>query len=176
MIARLLLLLLLIPVVEFFAFKRVYLWLKADFGAQMAVELIILTLIVLAVVGVKVIKKQSARFMANMRSGASPSGLALDGVVLIVSGVLLLIPGFITDILAFVILLPVVRPFIARKVQAAVLKRFMKGGAGFQVFQGGFGGFGGFGSDPFGGMQRPQEMDQRTRLDNRVIDVEAKDT
>lgn len=173
MIARFLLLILLIPFVELMAFRRVYVWLKGFYGAQMAVEMIILAVIVLAVVGVKIIKRQGARFMQGMRSGTSPAGQALDGAVLIVSGLLLLIPGFVTDVLAFLILLPGIRPFIARRAQAAFIKRFMKAGGGFQIFQGNFGGFG---AGPFGGMQRPPSMGQHKRLDDGVIDVEARES
>lgn len=171
MIARLLVFLLMLPFLEFLVFKRVYSWLKADFGAQMAVEIIILSLIVLAVIGVRLIKRQSARLMQTLRSGGAPGGQALNGTALIVSGVLLVIPGYLTDLFAVMILFPGVRQWMARRVEGAVLKRFR--GGGFQVFHGSFGGFDG--GSPFG-TTRPTSADRPKEIDDQIIDVEARDT
>ena len=51
-----------------------------------------------------------------MNSGTMPGQEMAEGLLLVIAGVLLVTPGFVTDILGFVLCLPVTRPVIAKKL------------------------------------------------------------
>ena len=86
----------------------------------------------------------------NVQVGESPLAPLASGIVKAFAGILLIIPGFISDILALLILLPFVRNAFARYIaKKGQFKGFAAGGFG----KGGFGGaFGqaGFGAGGFG--------------------------
>jgi UPF0716 protein FxsA len=86
----------------------------------------------------------------NVQVGESPLAPLAGGIVKAFAGILLIIPGFISDILALIILLPFVRNAFARYIaKKGQFKGFAAGGFG----KGGFGGaFGqaGFGAGGFG--------------------------
>lgn len=77
----------------------------------------LLPTIVLAIaagaVGVAMVRRQGfallMRARAQMERGEIPVGEAFDGICLALAGLLLLLPGFFTDILAILLLLPPVR-------------------------------------------------------------------
>ena len=56
------------------------------------------------------------RLMAKIRQGEDPAQEFVDGAGLLVSGVLLVTPGFMTDVLGYVLLIPVVRAAAGRLV------------------------------------------------------------
>jgi UPF0716 protein FxsA len=64
--------------------------------------------------GLAVIQEAKKEFMR----GRIPSEAVLDGICILMGGALLLTPGFLTDIVGFLLLLPVtrafVKPFLAR--------------------------------------------------------------
>jgi len=77
----------------------------------------------------------------NMQHGESPLAPLADGIVKAFAGILLLIPGFVTDVLALLLLLPFVRKAFAR---------YLAKKGQFQAFASGGQGFGGFGTGGFG--------------------------
>src|SRR5262245_13557738 len=80
-------------------------------------------LIVICLVGVWVVKREGLRVVSRFRqvavAGASPSREIADGVCILTAGILLIIPGFISDAVGILLLLPpvraVVRPWLVRK-------------------------------------------------------------
>lgn len=60
------------------------------------------------------------RARANLDRGEMPVDEAFDGLCLLIAGALLLLPGFLTDILAALILLPPVRALLRRWLAARV--------------------------------------------------------
>ena len=56
------------------------------------------------------------RLMAKIRHGEDPTQEFVDGAGLLVSGVLLVTPGFMTDVLGYVLLIPAVRAAAGRLV------------------------------------------------------------
>ncbi|WP_435128073.1 FxsA family membrane protein [Actinacidiphila sp. bgisy144] len=78
--------------------------------------------------------------------GGGRTGLAMLG------GLLLIIPGFVSDAVALVLLFPPTRAFIGRRVDRALLSRAVPMPGGGLGGPGGFGGFGGPGGPGgFGG-------------------------
>lgn len=54
------------------------------------------------------------RAQAQMRAGEIPAAEAVDGAMLLAAGILLLVPGFVTDAIGFLLLIPPVRYFPRR--------------------------------------------------------------
>ena len=105
----LLLLFLLVPVVE------IYLLIKIGgvIGAFPTVVLVILT----AVIGAALARYQGLatlqRLQATMARGETPAIEVFEGVLLLVGALMLLTPGFMTDLLGFACLIPVTRRALA---------------------------------------------------------------
>jgi UPF0716 protein FxsA len=56
------------------------------------------------------------RLMAKIRQGKDPSQEFVDGAGILVSGVLLVTPGFITDAFGYALLIPVIRAAVGRLI------------------------------------------------------------
>ena len=71
-----------------------------------------------AVVGVHLLRMQGfntlKRAQQNMERGAMPAMEMMEGIVLAVGGALLITPGFLTDALGFICLIPVTRKALIR--------------------------------------------------------------
>ena len=87
----------------------------AEIGALPAVALIVLT----AAVGLALIRRQGAdtlwRFQRRMELGELPAQEMLEGMMLAIAGVLLVVPGFATDLLGFALLVPPLRMLMMRR-------------------------------------------------------------
>ena len=107
---------------------EIYLLLKvgSSIGVLPTVVLVVLT----AVIGVWLLRLQGfATFMKAQQSlaqGQVPAMEMLEGLMLFIAGALLLTPGFFTDTIGFLFLIPASRVFIAK----SVLKKGVTGDAG----------------------------------------------
>jgi UPF0716 protein FxsA len=63
--------------------------------------------------------KAVTAFQSKIRSGQPPQAEMLDGVLIAMAGVLVVLPGFVSDLLAIALLFPPTRAVIRR----GVLKR-----------------------------------------------------
>jgi len=88
--------------------------------------------LLLTILGVGLLRTTGVRLAVSvaksMREGKSPGVAALEAALMGLSGVLLVVPGFSSDILALLLLLPGARGFLARRLIAKV--RY-KHGVGF---------------------------------------------
>lgn len=88
--------------------------------------------LLLTILGVGLLRTTGVRLAVSvaksMREGKSPGVAALEAALMGLSGVLLVIPGFSSDILAIALLLPGARGFLARRLIAKVK---YKHGVGF---------------------------------------------
>jgi UPF0716 protein FxsA len=109
--------LIVVPVVELALLIEVGQWL----GAWQTVVLVV----AMAFTGLLIISRQSLTVLRQsleaLSEGRPPVMQVLDGVFLILAGGLLLIPGFITDVLALLLLIPPLRRAAARWAVASVL-------------------------------------------------------
>ncbi len=80
-----------------------------------------------------------------LEQGELPAQQIFEGVMLAVAGVLLLTPGFMTDALGMLVLLPAPRATIAKYLMSKMVVKTMNGGG----FQGGFSNHRSFEQDPF---------------------------
>ncbi|MRX28155.1 FxsA family protein [Kangiella sp. HZ709] len=85
-------------------------------GTGPTIALIILT----GVIGVNMLKGQGisvfARFQEKLATGQAPAEEMVEGVLLVVSGAFLITPGFLTDTLGFLWLIPQSRDWFAKKL------------------------------------------------------------
>ncbi|MEE9310012.1 MAG: FxsA family protein [Cocleimonas sp.] len=104
----------------------------------------IILVILTAVIGAGLLRQQGlstlARLQQNMGQGKIPAQEMIEGVLLAVGGALLMTPGFITDTIGFLCLIPFSRKFIAQNIMKRSADK-MKAGVSAQM--GGFGGFSG---------------------------------
>ena len=102
--------LLFIPVVEIAVFIQV--------GSRIGVSMTLFLVLASAVFGVWLVRTQgfatAARVQTMIAQGESPALGMLEGLALLVAGMLLLIPGFVTDLAAFALLIPPLRRRIIR--------------------------------------------------------------
>ena len=63
-----------------------------------------------------------------MDRGQPPAEQMLHGIMIAISGVLLFIPGFITDLIGFLLLVPPVRNWLGQKLIAAQISNRSAGG------------------------------------------------
>ena len=99
-----------LPLVELYLIIKV----GGAIGALWTVLLVIMT----AVIGVQLLRIQGLstlrRARENLDQGSLPAMEMMEGLLLAVGGVLLITPGFITDTLGFLCLIPVTRRAIIR--------------------------------------------------------------
>lgn len=151
------LLFVILPIVEMTILIKV----GAVIGALNTIGLVLLT----AVIGAGLLRQQGLATLlkANQRlnSGELPAKEVAEGLILAVGGALLLTPGFVTDTVGFLCLLPGTRHWLA----AYALKRMTLtaqsrgGGFEFTTRQSGPFGPGGKGFDPFSGGPRRDRDD-----------------
>jgi UPF0716 protein FxsA len=85
--------------------------------------------------GAKYVRQQGLATMqsvqAKMAQGEMPSSEIVTALMLLVAGVLLVTPGFVTDIFGLSLLIPSVRQAIAAMVQKRIVVNQMGAGAAF---------------------------------------------
>ena len=113
------LLFVILPILEIAVIIRV--------GGAIGVLPTIAIMIGMAIAGTWLIRSQSrialTRAAEQLRGGKPPVDEVIDGFGILVAGLLLLTPGFITDVLGLALLVPPVRRRIARGLFSAFAKR-----------------------------------------------------
>ncbi|BFR49059.1 FxsA family protein [Nitratidesulfovibrio sp. HK-II] len=147
---RLGLVLLLVPFLEFYVLVEV----GARIGAFNAVLLVIL----FAMAGVWLARTQGmgtlARIQQSMAQGVLPADEMLDGLFLLLAGILMVFPGFVSDVFGVLLLLPPVRRLAAhllRRHMNASMQADRAGGQSVHVRTWYFGPGGARRSETFGG-------------------------
>lgn len=114
-----------IPLIEIALFIQI----GGAIGLWPTLAIVVLT----AIIGTWAVRSQGlgalARLQAALERGGDPATPLIEGVLILIAGVLLLTPGFFTDALGFALLLPPVR----RALIAAGAARAMRSGS-FTVF------------------------------------------
>jgi len=120
-----------VPIVEIYLLIEV----GRFIGALWTVFLVVLT----AVIGIKLLKFQGTsilmRAQDKMQTGQAPAQEMLEGIGLVLAGAFLLTPGFFTDSVGFLLLIPQTRAWL----MAMVINKLMTAGRFSQ--QGGSSGF-----------------------------------
>ncbi|MCE0555619.1 MULTISPECIES: FxsA family protein [unclassified Motilimonas] len=157
MFARLFLLFTATSLLEIFILVKV----GGFLGAWPTVGLVVVT----AFVGSALVRSQGIQTMfkvqARVNQGEMPGQQLIEGMMLVIAGVLLVTPGFVTDFCGLMLLQPGIRAKLAK----AAMNKFQ-----LQMVAGSHGGFhGGFtGGQPF--TPPPQGPNQQGSADNKVND------
>ena len=154
--------LILVPIVELYVMVQV----AGVIGALPTVLLVVAMSLagawLMKVEGLGVLRKMQRQ----LNAGEMPTTEAVNGVVIVVGGLLMLVPGFVTGIIGLLLLLPPVRALLRPLVVARVQRRIDRGSARFMVFSAGSPGssdLGGRGPTTFGG----RVYDADSHLDDR---------
>lgn len=95
----------LIPIIEIAVFIQA--------GSYLGMGLTLLLILLTAVVGLALIRQQGLatifRAQEKMQSGEVPAVEMMEGIMLAAAGLLLLTPGFFTDTIGFLLLVPIIR-------------------------------------------------------------------
>ncbi|MCX9459518.1 FxsA family protein [Vibrio cholerae] len=118
-----------VPVIEIALFIQV----GGVLGVWPTIALVLLT----AIVGASLVRSQGLQTLLTVQQrlaqGQLPAQQILEGVMLAVAGVLLLTPGFFTDILGMLVLLPAPRAYLAKQLMSrVVVGNIHASGAGFE--------------------------------------------
>ncbi len=107
-----------VPLVEVLLFV----WIEERIGLGYT----LLGIVITAVVGASLVRWQGmsvwAKFRAELAAGGVPSHQLAHGAMVLVGGALLLTPGYLTDLVGFLLMIPPVREVI-RRVGAGFIRR-----------------------------------------------------
>ena len=110
----LLLLFFTVPLIEIYVLIQVGGWI----GAIPTISLVVFT----AVLGALLLRHQGLitlqRFQLSLAQGQLPTMELMEGIVLIMAGALLLTPGFFTDLVGFLCLIPPLRRAVIKRIVA----------------------------------------------------------
>jgi len=123
-----------VPIVEMVVLIQV----GQQIGALWTIALVLLT----AFIGINLLRHQGlatlSRATWRIQSGQIPAKEMLEGILLAVGGALLLTPGFVTDAIGFLLLVPFTRQFFASRLMGRFKAFSSANGAGGSFGQGGF--------------------------------------
>lgn len=124
MVALLFLAFLVVPFLELFVILRV--------GGALGVLNTIGLLIVVSAVGAWLVKREGLaalrRAQGRIKSGGVPTKELIDGVLILFAGALLLTPGFLTDAVGVLLLLPPVRAALRASTTRQLRRRVSRRG------------------------------------------------
>ncbi len=93
----------------------------------------ILLLVADSILGTWLIRREGGRAWTALRgalsTGTMPARELADGALILVGGTLMLSPGFVTDLLGILLILPVTRPVARRALTRVVGRRLLGAGA-----------------------------------------------
>ena len=103
----------LIPIIEI----SIFISIGSNIGILNTIAIILLT----AIVGIYLVRKQGMSLLfnaqKNMSQGIMPTEEIKGGIFLLVSGLLLITPGFFTDCIGFTMFLKPVQNFVSKKAK-----------------------------------------------------------
>ena len=95
----------------------------------------ILLILATAIIGAGLLRQQGlstlARFQNNLSTGTLPAQEMIEGILLAVGGALLMTPGFVTDAIGFLCLIPFTRKALAHYIMKRSAGTMQAGVAGF---------------------------------------------
>ncbi len=112
-----------VPIIEITLFVQI--------GGAIGLGWTLLVILATAMLGARAIRRQGidalARAQAQMAAGKPPVGEIVHGVLILMAGILLLTPGFMTDALGFLLLVPATRLFVLELAAGFILPKLFSG-------------------------------------------------
>lgn len=126
----------------------------------------ILLLIADSILGTWLIRREGGRAFAALRSalnsGQMPAKELADGALILIGGTLMLSPGFVTDLLGILLILPFTRPLARRALTGVVTRRLVGAGAAAYMPRPG--------ANQPGNQQRPHPNPDGSVVEGEVVD------
>jgi len=120
---RLILIFIVVPLIEILLLIEI----GSRIGALNTIFIIILT----GILGASLMRHQGFTIIRNIQrdlsQGQMPTGELINGALVLVGGIVLLTPGFFTDAVGFVLLLPATRALILKKIQLLIRRKIESG-------------------------------------------------
>ena len=160
-------LLLLLPFAELYTLIKVFQFLAKRYDALSAVFLVLLSFFAAAAIGMSILRAMGGRVMREIQGSQAPGKAVLRSIMQLIAAVLFIIPGYISDVFAILLLLPPVQ-FLFRFLALSLFAKWQKSGS--FIFYGNNG--------PQGPIHaRPQGYDELRHAGDEqpiIIDVETK--
>lgn len=104
----------------FIALPLLETWLLIEIGSVIGALWTIFIVIATALIGSNLVRRQGLQALAQVQAsqarGETPAVPILEGAALLLAGALLVTPGFISDTLGFLLLIPPLRQRVARRI------------------------------------------------------------
>lgn len=168
-------------VAGFFALPLLELYVMIQVGQVIGAGWTILLLIADSAAGAVLLRHQGSRAWIALRealtAGRMPARELADGILIVVGGALMLTPGFVTDVMGALAVLPMTRPVARRALTAFVTRRLVPVGMVGGFPSAGFGGSRGSGAQGSGaqGSRGPGAADPGRPASQDVISGEVVD-
>ncbi|MBZ0057935.1 MULTISPECIES: FxsA family protein [unclassified Leclercia] len=150
-----------IPLAAIFLYVYIEISIFIQVAHVLGVLLTLILVIFTSVIGMSLVRNQGFKnfllMQQKMAAGESPAAEMIKSVSLIIGGILLIIPGFFTDFLGLLLLVPPVQKLLTLKLMPHLRFNRMPGG-GFSTGTGG--------GETFDGEYQRKD-DQRDRLDHK---------
>ena len=119
-------------VVAFVVVPLVEIYVLVQVGQVIGAWWTILLLVVMSVVGTLLIRREGGRawraLTEALRTGRMPARELADGALILIGGTLMLTPGFVTDAVGVLLILPFTRPVARRLLTSVVGRRLVVAG------------------------------------------------
>jgi len=116
----------------FIGFPLLEIYVLLEVGERLGSEATIFVIVFTGVMGVLLLRHQGmytvSRMRKSMERGEIPAMAMFEGVFIFASAILLLVPGFITDVVGFAFLITPIRRFIIYRIMHSA--RFIPPGGG----------------------------------------------
>ena len=161
---KLLLLMILLPALELTLLIKVHGLFSVHYGSFAGLMFTIGVIVCTGVLGANLARQQGFQILKkvqeNINKGIAPTGQALDGMMILVGGAMLLTPGFVTDFAGLTMLFPPTRAAYKKWLTVWLTKKIKDGSMNVQfgTMGGGAAFRGGFSSGGFTNSQFRQEF------------------
>lgn len=118
-------------------------WLLTAVASRITVFATLAILIAEAIVGAWLLRHEGSKawraLLDAYGTGRLPSGQLADAALVLVGGILLILPGFFTDLIGLVCLIPATRPFARRVLGSLIARHAARSGIDIEVIQAKYG-------------------------------------
>lgn len=109
-----------VPIIELFLIIQVHGMAESVWGSSQALMFTFGSILLTGIVGAAVAKNQGFQIIKkaqdSLSQGIVPGDALVEGLLVVFGGVLLLTPGYVSDLLGFSMILPLTRPLIAIRI------------------------------------------------------------
>lgn len=114
-------------------------WLLTEVGERIGLLPTLAILIVEAVIGAWLMRREGRKAWQALvdayGTGKMPTGQLADAALILVGGIMLILPGFFTDLIGLVFLLPWTRPLARRAIGFLVARHAARNGLGVNIIR-----------------------------------------